>query len=85
MQAAIITAYQTSHSLVRGEVDTSGLMLLKQLEEWLISEIAAGRLVQVLDKPWPARFAYYLVTLPDTTQRAEGRAFRDWISEQAQL
>ncbi|HBJ68152.1 MAG TPA: transcriptional regulator, partial [Alcaligenes faecalis] len=46
---------------------------------------AAGRLVQVLDKPWPARFAYYLVTLPDATQKAEVRAFSDWISEQAQL
>lgn len=44
MQAAIITAYQTAQNLVRSEVDTSGLMLLKQLEEWLISKIAAGRL-----------------------------------------
>jgi hypothetical protein len=46
-------------------------------------DIAAGRLVQVLDKPWSARFAYYLVTLPGAMQRPEVKAFADWIGEEA--
>jgi DNA-binding transcriptional LysR family regulator len=36
-------------------------------------EIATGRLVQVLDKPWPARFAYYAVTRPGAADRPEVR------------
>lgn len=46
-------------------------------------EIAAGRLMQVLDKPWPARFAYYVVTLRGAMQRLEVEAFADWIGEEA--
>jgi LysR family glycine cleavage system transcriptional activator len=46
-------------------------------------EIAAGRLVQALDKPWPARFAYYAVSRPGAVQRPEVRAFIDWIVEEA--
>lgn len=77
------TAFEDDYLLIRGAIAGLGLALIPQ--EYAQDEIAAGRLVQVLDKPWPARFAYYLVTLPDTTQRAEVRAFRDWIIEQAQL
>nr|WP_321272379.1 transcriptional regulator GcvA [Alcaligenes faecalis] len=77
------TAFEDDYLLIRGAIAGLGLALIPQ--EYAQDEIAAGRLVQVLDKPWPARFAYYLVTLPDTTQRAEIRAFSDWISEQAQL
>ena len=47
-------------------------------------EIAAGRLIQGLDKPWPARFAYYAVTRPGAADRPEVRAFLDWIREEAE-
>ena len=43
-----------------------------------------GRLIQVLDKPWPARFAYYAVTRPGAADRPEVRAFLDWIREEAE-
>lgn len=76
------TAFEDDYLLIRGAIAGLGLALIPQ--EYAQDEIAAGRLVQVLDKPWPARFAYYLVSLPDTRQRAEVRAFADWISEQAQ-
>ena len=46
-------------------------------------KIAVGRLIQVLDKPWPARFAYYAVTQPGATDRNEVRVFLDWIREEA--
>ncbi|VWB34508.1 LysR family transcriptional regulator [Burkholderia aenigmatica] len=61
----------------------NGLLALVP-QEYAREEIAAGRLVQVLDKPWPARFAYYLVTLPGAMQRPEVKAFADWIEEEAQ-
>ncbi|AYN22457.1 transcriptional regulator GcvA [Alcaligenes aquatilis] len=77
------TAFEDDYLLIRGAIAGLGLALIPQ--EYAQDEIAAGRLVQVLDKPWPTRFAYYLVTLPDTTQRAEVRAFSDWIIKQAQL
>ncbi|WP_420042918.1 hypothetical protein [Delftia acidovorans] len=45
---------------------------------------AACRLVQVLYKPWPARFACYGVTLPDALRRPEVRAFPDWVLQEAE-
>ena len=35
--------------------------------------------------PWPARFAYYAVTLPDALERPEVRAFVEWVAEEAAL
>ena len=54
-------------------------------QEHARAEIEAGRLVQVLHKPWPARFAYYAVTLPDALERPEVRAFVEWVAEEAAL
>jgi len=52
-------------------------------QEYATEEIAAGRLVQVMDKPWPARFAYYAVTRVEAMQRDEVRAFMHWIMQEA--
>ncbi|WP_066272824.1 transcriptional regulator GcvA [Hydrogenophaga palleronii] len=76
------TAFEDDYLLIRAAVAGQGLALVPQ--EYAREEIAAGRLVQVLDKPWPARFAYYLVTLPGAMQRPEVQAFVDWIKEEAQ-
>ena len=46
-------------------------------------DIESGKLVVALDKPWPSRFAYYVVTRPDATQRPEVQAFIDWIMGEA--
>ena len=46
-------------------------------------DIDAGKLVVALDKPWPSRFAYYLVSRPETVQRPEVQAFIDWIKAEA--
>lgn len=74
------TAFEDDYLLIRAAVAGQGLALVPQ--EYAHEEITAGRLVQVLDKPWPARFAYYLVTLPHAMQRPEVQAFADWISEE---
>lgn len=76
------TAFEDDFLLIRAAEAGQGLALVPQ--EYARDEIAAGRLVQVLDKPWPARFAYYLVTPPDARQRPEVKAFVDWILDETQ-
>lgn len=46
-------------------------------------DIESGKLAVALDKPWPARFAYYIVTRPDTPARPEAQAFIDWVKAEA--
>lgn len=76
------TAFGDDYLLIRAAVAGQGLALVPQ--EYAQEEISDGRLVQALHKPWPARFAYYLVTLPGAMQRPEVQAFADWIQEEAQ-
>ena len=75
------TAFEDDFLLIRAAAAGQGLALVPQ--EYATEEIAAGRLLQVMDKPWPARFAYYVVTRPDAMQRDEVRAFVEWIMEEA--
>ncbi|MFC0225520.1 hypothetical protein [Serratia aquatilis] len=42
------------------------------------------RPAKMSDKPWPARFAYYVVTNPDARWRPEIKAFIDWVMEEVQ-
>lgn len=44
--------------------------------------LRSGRLVVALERPWPARFAYYLVARKENLERAQVRAFVDWIRGQ---
>ncbi|MBC2659070.1 LysR family transcriptional regulator [Pseudomonas sp. MSSRFD41] len=76
------TAFEDDYLLIRAAAAGQGLALVPQ--EYARDEIASGRLVQILDKPWPARFAYYLVTLPGAIERPEVKAFVDWIRTEAQ-
>ncbi|THU05098.1 LysR family transcriptional regulator [Lampropedia puyangensis] len=75
------SAFEDDFLLIRAAEAGQGLALVPQA--YALEEIAAGRLVQVLDKPWPARFAYYTVTQPGASARAEVRAFIDWIVQEA--
>ncbi|TDS68841.1 LysR substrate-binding domain-containing protein [Comamonas sp. JUb58] len=76
-------AFEDDFLLIRAAEAGQGLALVPQA--YAMEEVAAGRLIQVLDKPWPARFAYYAVTRPGTTDRPEVRAFLDWIRAEAAL
>lgn len=73
--------YDDDFLLIRAAEAGQGLALVPAA--YAREEIAAGRLVQVLDKPWPARFAYYAVSRPGAARRPEVRAFIDWIVEEA--
>ena len=75
------TAFEDDFLLIRAAEAGQGLALVPQ--EYATEEIAAGRLVQVMDKPWPARFAYYAVTRAEAMQRDEVRAFMHWIMQEA--
>lgn len=75
------SAFEDDFLLIRAAEAGQGLALVP--EAYAQNEIAAGRLVQVLDKPWPARFAYYAVTRPGATHRPEVGMFMDWILEEA--
>ncbi|HEI8866279.1 TPA: LysR family transcriptional regulator [Serratia odorifera] len=67
--------------LIRAAQASQGLALIPQA--YAHSEIAAGRLMQVLDRPWPAKFAYYIVSRPGAAKRPEVRAFIDWLLAEA--
>lgn len=75
------SAFDDDFLLIRAAEAGQGLALVPQA--YAQEEIAAGRLIQVLDKPWPARFAYYAVTRPGAADRPEVRAFLEWIREEA--
>nr|WP_312379436.1 LysR substrate-binding domain-containing protein [Delftia acidovorans] len=75
------SAFDDDFLLIRAAEAGQGLALVPQA--YAQEEIAAGRLIQVLDKPWPARFAYYAVTRPGAADRTEVRAFLEWIREEA--
>lgn len=75
------SAFDDDFLLIRAAEAGQGLALVPQA--YAREEIAAGRLIQVLDKPWPARFAYYAVTQPGANDRNEVRVFLDWIREEA--
>jgi LysR family glycine cleavage system transcriptional activator len=76
------TAFEDDFLLIRAAEAGQGLALVPL--EYAQAEIADGRLVQVLDKPWPARFAYYVVTKEGAMQRPEVKAFVDWVMQEAQ-
>lgn len=45
---------------------------------------AASQQMRLLeDKPWPARFACYVVTRPGTRERTEVQAFIEWLMAEA--
>lgn len=81
MRAERGSAFDDDFLLIRAAEAGQGLALVPQA--YAQEEIAAGRLTQVLDKPWPARFAYYAVTRPGAADRPEVRAFLEWIRDEA--
>lgn len=67
---------------VRAALSGQGLALVRDV--YAEEEIAAGRLVLALDRPWPTPFAYYFVTRPEIADRSDIAAFRAWILEEAE-
>lgn len=74
-------SFEDGFLLVRAAVAGQGIALVGHVEA--ADDLASGRLVQVLDRPWPSRFAYYFVTLAETAGDRKIMAFRDWIMAEA--
>ena len=81
-RAARGSAFEDDFLLIRAAEAGLGLALVPQ--QHARAEIAAGRLVQVLELPWPARFAYYVVSRPDAASRPAVQAFLQWLQAEAQ-
>ncbi|AIG01025.1 LysR family transcriptional regulator [Pseudomonas fluorescens] len=67
--------------LLRAAATGQGIALVQ--DHHAQEDLDAGKLVIALDKPWPAQFAYYAVTRPQSLKRPQVRAFIEWIREEA--
>lgn len=45
-------------------------------------EVAAGRLVRVLARPWPTELSYYVVCSEARRHEWKIAAFRDWLASE---
>lgn len=72
------SAFSDDHLLVRAAVAGQGLALVRDI--YAADDIAAGRLVKVLDIRWPTEFAYYLVGAPGTFAKPSAKRFAAWLA-----
>lgn len=69
--------------LLRAAAAGLGIALVPQ--DHAQDDIDTGRLCVALDLPWPTRFAYYAVCLPEAARRPEVRSFIDWLAQEVAL
>jgi LysR family transcriptional regulator, glycine cleavage system transcriptional activator len=76
------TRFSEAGLLIRAAIAGQGLALLR--DTYVADEIAAGRLAIAFDAPWPAKFAYYIVTRADPRSRKPQVVdFSDWLVQEA--
>ncbi|HEX9447493.1 MAG TPA: LysR substrate-binding domain-containing protein [Dongiaceae bacterium] len=63
--------------LIQAAMVGQGIALVRDI--FAATELASGRLVQVLDLAWPNNFAYYLVTRPEARRQRKIASFHDWL------
>lgn len=63
--------------LIRAAIAGQGLAVVRDI--YAADELAAGRLVRVLDNAAPTADAYFLVARPDRMARSGVKVFRDWL------
>lgn len=71
-----------SSMLVQAAVEAQGVALARRV--LAREDLAAGRLVRVLDKPLPRDFAYHIVYPDRSGADARVAAFRDWLLAEAE-
>ncbi|MCO7505827.1 MULTISPECIES: transcriptional regulator GcvA [unclassified Pseudomonas] len=74
-------SYDEDLLLLRAAASGQGIALVQ--DNHAQEDLHNGRLVVALDRPWPSRFAYYLVTRKEALKRAQVQAFIEWITQQA--
>ncbi|MNE00238.1 Glycine cleavage system transcriptional activator [compost metagenome] len=80
-RAARGASFEDDLLLLRAAAAGQGIALVQDTHA--AEDLASGRLQLALDKPWPARFAYYLVCRQEALQRPEVQAFADWVRAEA--
>lgn len=80
-QAKRGASFEEDLLLLRAAAAGQGIALVQDTHAQ--EDIDSGRLVVALDKPWPSRFAYYIVCRQESLQRAEVQAFISWIKDEA--
>ncbi|QBF25821.1 LysR family transcriptional regulator [Pseudomonas tructae] len=75
------TSFEDDLLLLRAAAAGQGIALVQDTHA--TDDLASGKLKLALDKPWPARFAYYLVCRQEALQRPEVQAFVDWVRAEA--
>lgn len=70
-------SFEDDFLLIRAALAGQGLALVRDV--YAKEEIEAGRLKVALDLPWPAAFAYYVVTRPRDAERPEVASFVSWL------
>ena len=75
------TAFDDDFLLLRAAEAGQGIALVRDI--YARPEIAAGRLVLAIDRPWPTQFAYYVLTLPENAQKPAVKLFIEWLHQEA--
>ncbi|MFK3774446.1 LysR substrate-binding domain-containing protein [Pseudomonas sp. NPDC089406] len=69
--------------LLRAAASGQGIALVQA--QHAEEDLASGRLVVAVQRPWPSRFAYYLVARKENLERPHLQAFLGWIRGQLEL
>lgn len=75
-------AFDDDVLLIRAAEAGQGIALVRDV--YVQAEVAGGRLSVALDRPWPAAFAYYAVTLPGADEKPAVASFLGWLQREAQ-
>jgi LysR family glycine cleavage system transcriptional activator len=77
------TAFDEDFLLLKAAEAGQGIALIRDI--YAKPEIAAGRLTLAIDRPWPTQFAYYILTLPENTQKPALKLFIEWLHQEARV
>jgi LysR family glycine cleavage system transcriptional activator len=72
-----------SHAMLALEAAADGMGVALGMPVLAGSDLASGRLVAPLARSLPLKVAYYIVSAPDTAQREDVAAFRNWLLAEA--
>ena len=77
------TAFDEDFLLLKAAEAGQGIALIRDI--YAKPEIAAGRLALAIDRPWPTQFAYYILTLPENTQKPALKVFIEWLHQEVRV
>lgn len=75
------TSFEDDFLLLKAAEAGQGLALVQDV--YAQESLETGRLVMAIERPWPARFAYYAVMLHETAKRPEVAQFLAWLQDEA--